>query len=64
METVEKKSKEKDIEFIAVETDEKRQVISRGFDVNKIIQQAKRSGLKYILTYKPAKDQTFIFWLL
>jgi len=61
METLEKTSETKDIQYIAVETDNKRSVISRGYDVDKVIQKAKESGFKFILTYKFAKDQTFIF---
>jgi hypothetical protein len=61
MKTLDKTTETKDIEYIAVRTDDKRSVISRGYEVDKVIQKAKEAGFKFILTYKPAKDQTFIF---
>jgi len=61
METLEKTFEAKDMEYIAVRTDDSRSIISRGYDVEKVIKKAKKAGFKFILTYKPAKDQTFIF---
>ena len=61
METFKKTLENKDLEYIAVKTDDTRTIISRGYDVDKVIQKAKQKGFKFILTYKPAENQNFIF---
>ena len=49
------------MEFVAVKTDETKEIISRGYNVDKVIKEAEESGDKFILTYETPENQTFIF---
>lgn len=61
MDVIKNKPETKDLEYIAVKTDNDQTIISRGYDVDQVIQKAKKSGFKFMLTYKPSKDQNFIY---
>jgi len=61
MEATENKRDSKLIEFIAVEFNNQKKVISRGFDADRVVEEAEKSGIEFLITYDFAKNHTFIF---
>ncbi|AYN04778.1 hypothetical protein [Flavobacterium sp. 140616W15] len=61
MEVLEEILEKDDVRFIAVEATNPDNIIASGNNANEVIKKAEMSGIEFIFSYIPDKNQTFIF---